>query len=251
MTLNALIFDVDGTLAESEVAHREAFNRAFGEFGLSTKWDEEIYIEKHLKVAGGFERLVVASESDSELQKIDLLALHRRKNEIYVEIVRGGSLHLKRGVARLIREAKRKSVKIGVATTTSYDNVAALIEANFGQDIADIVDFVGAGDVVELKKPSPLVYEYVLDGLGVDASSVVAIEDSDNGIIAATSAALTTLVVHSRFSPIVKEHKVAAYIRDLGEDGDRDLLIKGPPLNSIVDLAYITEVHRSGNYFQI
>ncbi len=251
MTLNALIFDVDGTLAESEVVHREAFNRAFSEFGLSTSWDEESYIAVHLKVAGGFERLLVAANSDPDLARTDLLALHRRKNEIYVDMVRGGSLKLKRGVARLIAEAKANGIKVGIATTTSYDNVAALLESNFQRDITETADFVGAGDVVDLKKPSPLVYDYVLEGLGISSSEALAIEDSDNGILAATQANLATLVVTSRFSPIEKSHLVAAYVRDLGDGDDRDLVLAGPTLEGVIGLEFIKDIHSMGNIFPI
>ena len=251
MTLKAIIFDVDGTLAESEVVHREAFNRAFSEFGLPTNWDEKAYIATHLKTAGGFERLVVASQSDLGLNGVDLLALHRRKNEIYVEMVGGGGLVMKRGVKRLITEAKESGIKVAVATTTSFDNVSALITSNFSLDVYDVVDFVGAGDVVEVKKPSPLVYEYVLDGLGINASDGLAIEDSDNGIISATSAELPTLVVQSRFSPIEKNHKVAGYVKDLGDDGDRNLVNVGPHLGGVVTLEFLKEVQSKGNVFRI
>lgn len=251
MTLKAIIFDVDGTLAESEVVHREAFNRAFGEFGLLTNWDEEDYIATHLKTAGGFERLVVAAKSDFGLNGVDLLALHRRKNEIYVEIVTGGGLVMKRGVKRVITDAKNNGIKVAVATTTSFDNVSALIVSNFSLDLYDVVDFVGAGDVVDVKKPSPLVYEYVLNGLGINAGDGLAIEDSDNGIIAATSAALPTLVVQSRFSPIEKNHTVAGYVKDLGDDVDRDLVNVGPHLDGVVNVEFLKDVQSKGNVFRI
>ncbi|MDA8276841.1 MAG: HAD hydrolase-like protein [Actinomycetota bacterium] len=251
MTLKALIFDVDGTLAESEAIHRTAFNLAFSEFGLTTDWDEATYINTHLKTAGGFERLIVAAKSDPQLAGVDLMALHWRKNELYIEMVKSGQLAMKRGVKRLIEAAKAEQIKVAVATTTSIENVATLINSNFSKDLYEVVDFVGAGDVVETKKPSPLIYNYVLDGLGLKLSEGLAIEDSDNGILASTGASLATLVVQSRFSPIEKPHVVGAYVKDLGDDQDRDLLISGPPLDGVVDLDYLRQVHLNGNRFSI
>lgn len=203
--LRALIWDVDGTLAETERdGHRVGFNRAFEAEGLSWRWDVETY-GRLLRIAGGRERLLhdMADHADAPSSSAarEALAdrLHRQKNAFYASIVDGGLIALRPGVGRLIDACGRGGIALAVATTTSRANVASLLTASLGQrGLAAFACIAGAEDA-ESKKPDPLVYRIVLDRLGVDANEAIAIEDSPNGLDAARGAGIATLVTRSDF----------------------------------------------------
>ena len=195
--LQALLFDVDGTLADTERdGHRCAFNRAFREAGLPWEWDVSAYGDL-LEVAGGKERIRHFLDLRPELQRLDdaeIAELHAAKTRHYVELVAQRQVPLRSGVARLIAEARGAGLALGIATTTSPENVGALLEATLGAGAAEWFAVIAAGDVVPAKKPAPDVYTYALDRLGLPAASVLAFEDSQNGVRAARDAGLNVVV---------------------------------------------------------
>jgi HAD superfamily hydrolase (TIGR01509 family) len=200
MKLKAIIFDVDGTLAETEEAHRHAFNRAFAEAGRAWHWSENDYREL-LKVTGGKERIRHFLKSLDEADSDDFIGeLHARKNEIYAELVASGQVTLRPGIARLIKEARSRKLATAIATTTSRANLAALLDCHFGP--GSIVEFkaVVTGEDVVRKKPDPEVYTHTLRALDVPPEACVAIEDSRNGLLAAASSGIAVLVTPSLYS---------------------------------------------------
>ncbi len=204
--LNALIFDVDGTLADTERdGHRVAFNAAFREAGLPWNWDVPTYGEL-LAVSGGKERLAhyarlvapdlaARPDFDAFLRK-----LHTLKTGHYVRLVASGAVELRPGVANLIREARRAGLKLAIATTTSPENVSALLRASLAHDAEKWFDVIGAGDIVAAKKPAPDIYVWVLERLGVPAAECIAIEDTANGVKAACGAGIPTLVTENDYT---------------------------------------------------
>jgi len=206
MALRALIFDVDGTLADTERdGHRVAFNAAFAEAGLSWCWNEVLYGEL-LKVAGGIERLLhyarafdAASRSEAELQHL-VTRLHASKTRHYVKYISAGAVPLRPGVARLISEARRGGLRLAIATTTTRANVIALLQANLGAQASDTFEVIGTAQEVALKKPDPAVYRWVLKELRVRAQDALALEDSRNGLLAATRAGLACIVTPTAYS---------------------------------------------------
>lgn len=197
--LRALIFDVDGTLADTEELHRQAFNAAFMEMALDWDWGREQY-KKLLEVSGGKERIghYIESLQVSPVQRRALREcipmVHRTKTRIYKELVDSGGLSFRPGVKRLLTEARDAGLKLGIATTTTLDNVHALLESALGTRGAKWFDAVGAGDLVEHKKPAPDIYNLVLSTLRVPREECVAFEDSVNGLHAAKAAGLFTIV---------------------------------------------------------
>jgi beta-phosphoglucomutase-like phosphatase (HAD superfamily) len=199
--LKALIFDVDGTLAETERrGHRIAFNWAFAETGLDWVWDEALYGEL-LAVTGGKERLrhfitahgpevpVADAELDACIENLQAL-----KTRHYIALVESSGIPARPGVIRLMKEALDAGLRLAIATTTTADNVYALLSGSFGPGAPEWFEVIGAGDIVANKKPAPDIYYYVLAELGLAAEECLAIEDSENGILASKGAGIPTII---------------------------------------------------------
>jgi beta-phosphoglucomutase-like phosphatase (HAD superfamily) len=202
MMLQALIFDIDGTFANTEEAHRCAFNEAFQKHGLGWHWDQGEYSEL-LRTTGGKERLAahidrldLPSEEQQAL-RAQIGAIHATKTDLYTRRVRSDAVPLRDGVKRLIEEARRAGVTLAIATTTTLPNIDALLKTNLGSEALSLFSVIGAGDNVARKKPAPDIYEWVLRQLAVPAFNCIAIEDSAHGLAAAQGAGLFTLVTPS------------------------------------------------------
>jgi HAD superfamily hydrolase (TIGR01509 family) len=198
MTLRALIFDVDGTLAETEELHRAAFNEAFEEAGLGWFWTRELYAQL-LLVTGGRER-IAAYAGKTPAYDLDIAALHRRKTEIFNEKLRQGPISLRPGVEPLIRAARERNLRLAIATTTSRPNVISLIEATLGQAAIDWFVSVRTGEDVARKKPDPEVYHLALADLCFAPADCLAFEDSANGLRAALAAGIPTVITPSLYT---------------------------------------------------
>jgi HAD superfamily hydrolase (TIGR01509 family) len=204
MTIEAILFDVDGTLADTEEAHRVAFNRAFADHGLPWSWDPPLYREL-LDVAGGKERILHYIDRYlphfAPPARADFVReLHARKTAHYAAAVREGGVPLRPGIARLLRDAHRAGLRLAIATTTAPGNVTALLGATLGQDWASLFEVIGAGDVVPKKKPAPDVYLWVLNALALRAEACIALEDSSNGLRAARGAGLRTYITVNAYT---------------------------------------------------
>ena len=197
--MQALIFDVDGTLADTETAHLQAFNAAFAEAGLDWYWDEALYA-RLLKVAGGKERLlhywrmVEREEAEGAKARDVVEALHAIKTRHYTNRVRDSGLPLRPGIARVIEEAQAAGLRVAIATTTTPANLDALLQVHFGTAWRTRFAAIGDAATTHAKKPAPDVYHHVLAQLGLPAAACVAFEDSANGLLAARAANLPTIV---------------------------------------------------------
>ncbi|OPZ00208.1 phosphatase [Bradyrhizobium sacchari] len=197
----ALIFDVDGTLAETEELHRQAFNHAFARAGLAWQWDRAVYKDL-LRVTGGKERMRVyhgRQQIAPPLAEADIAELHRIKTAYYAELIETGCCPLRPGVVDLLAAAKARGQRLAIATTTSHGNIDALLSQALGKGWAADFEAVVAGDDVRHKKPAPDVYLEILARLKLDAVDCLAIEDSANGLIAASRAGIPVLITRSVF----------------------------------------------------
>lgn len=204
--LRALVWDVDGTLAETEHdGHRVAFNQAFAEHGLAWHWDEALYHDL-LATTGGKERMwawwqrIDPAAAAAPQAAACIASLHARKTAIYIDRVMRGTVQLRPGVARLLQAARADGLVLAIATTSVPDNVQALLQATLGAGAPGWFACIGAGDVVPRKKPAPDIYHWVLQRLGLAARDCLALEDSAPGSAAAVAAGLPTVVTRSRYT---------------------------------------------------
>ncbi|MCI4660645.1 MAG: HAD family hydrolase [Neomegalonema sp.] len=201
MSLRALIFDVDGTLAETEEAHRQAFNETFAAGGLDWHWSVSDYTQL-LRTTGGKERMRRYRDGLGFRDPADaaIALMHQRKTARYGEIVAGGGLALRPGVRALIDVARSAGLRIAVATTTNRPNVEALSRACWGKPADAVFDVIAAGDEVSAKKPAPDVFALALARLDLPPEAAIAFEDSENGLRSAKGAGLRTLVTPSTYT---------------------------------------------------
>ena len=206
-TLRALIFDVDGTLADTESSHRAAFNLAFEEAGLDWHWDEPLYT-RLLDVSGGKERILCFwGQVNAGIRAIDSGALadtvqriHDLKTAAYQRMVQDGRVPMRPGVLRLIESAFDEGLRLAIATTTSPVNIGALLRSSIGPDWSRYFQVVEDASTAPHKKPHPQVYLQTLQRLKLPAAECLVFEDSANGLHAARAAGLATLVTPNAFT---------------------------------------------------
>lgn len=220
MPLEALIFDVDGTLAETEEAHRRSFNEAFAAFGVDWNWDEELY-RKLLQVTGGKERILHYIDAwkpqSSEVALARFAEIYEETSARYAALVASGSAPARPGVRRLITEAHERGVRLAIATTSLRGSVDLILRAILGEEGPSWFAVIAAGDVVAHKKPAPDVYRFAVDGLACGPGCCVAIEDSENGIKAARAAGLPVLAAPSYYLKGDDFSLATSVLTDLGE----------------------------------
>jgi len=205
MTIKAILFDVDGTLADTEDGHRKSFNKAFAENNLPWNWDVELY-DKLLKVTGGKERIKYFVDSfltgytkPADFEEF-VKHLHKVKTAHYTAMLRDGQIPLRPGIKQLIRDARAAGITLAIATTTSPENVSTLLEVGLGKDWADYFATNGCGDIVPHKKPAPDIYFWVLDKLTIAPQDCIALEDSVNGLRASLAAGIKTYITTNHYT---------------------------------------------------
>jgi HAD superfamily hydrolase (TIGR01509 family) len=223
--LKAIIFDVDGTLADTERdGHRVAFNRAFADAKLSWKWSVDRYGQL-LSTGGGKERLQRYVREDWPEFKLGLsvydwaVAVHKMKTQHYTTLIQEGFIPLRPGVKRFISEAREAGIRLAIATTSAPENVTALLETCLAPNSARWFEVIAAGDIVPAKKPAPDIYRYVLKALQLPADHCIAIEDSNQGLRAALRAGIKTVITRSTYTQLDDFTGASLVVDHLGDRG--------------------------------
>lgn len=233
MTLKALIFDVDGTLAETEKnGHRIAFNLAFEDNDLPWRWDIDLY-GSLLEIGGGKERLrhyithyqpnFTTKEPDNQF----IRSLHEEKSRYFRQLLVNNAIPLRIGVQRLIIEAYQKGIILAIASTASEENVKTLLDTSLGEEMSKYFTVIAAGDMVKKKKPAPDIYLLALEKLNISPENCLAIEDTNQGLIAATKAGIKTIITVNDYSKNQNFDEAILVLNNLGEPDLPFLVIKG------------------------
>ena len=223
--LKALLFDVDGTLADTERdGHRIAFNLAFADAGLDWDWTVDIY-EDLLTVTGGKERMkfFIDKYKPSFEQPDDLDAyianMHKAKTAHYTALLAKGAIPLRPGVERILHEARKEGLRLAIATTTTPENVEALLTHTLGKESMDWFEVIAAGDIVPAKKPAPDIYDWAMEKMNLKADECIAFEDSRNGILSSLAANLKTVITINDYT---KQHDFTGAAIVLDQYGEPD-----------------------------
>jgi len=248
--LKALIFDVDGTLADTERdGHRVAFNMAFADAGLNWDWTVDIY-EDVLEVTGGKERIKhYLQKYNPEFTQPDNLDeyvanLHKAKTAHYTELLAKGEIPLRPGVERLLNEARDNGLRLAIATTTTPENVSALLEHTLGKESMDWFEVIAAGDIVPAKKPAPDIYNYALEKMNLKAEDCIAFEDSRNGILSSLGADLKTIITINDYTKNHDFTGAAIVLDQYGEPGASFKVIEGDANGfNYLNIEMVTALH--------
>jgi len=242
--LKCLLWDVDGTLADTERdGHRVAFNMAFEEAGHARQWDIPTYGEL-LKVTGGKERMRFDIErGDMEPMADEQIAeLHARKTVHYQGLIAEGRIPLRAGVRRLLEAAYNAGMTLGVATTTTPAALDALIEHSLGKEWFDRFAVLAAGDIVPAKKPAPDIYTYAMEQLGADAAQTLALEDSGNGWKSAQAAGIRCVVTVNDYTRAQDFEGADLVVSEFGEPGADAIEVLANP-HGLKDMHCVTLTH--------
>lgn len=238
MSLRALLFDVDGTLADTEaLGHRPAYNRAFRALGLPFRWGPKLY-RKLLAQPGGKERLKhfvthyqpeLGSHAAAAQADLDawVAEVHALKSRYFRQLMRQGRVPLRPGIARLIREAHADNVRLAIVTNASRKTLEPVLQYSMGPELAGILDVIASGEEVTHKKPAPDVYRLALRRLGLAPEECVALEDSAMGLKAARAAGVPAVVTINADTAGQDFEGAALVLSSLGEPGAPAKALRG------------------------
>jgi len=243
--MKALIFDCDGVIAETEKdGHRVSFNRAFKEMGINAEWSVEEYQEL-LKTAGGKERMKVYFDKHSSMLGGEgsderlIMALHKRKTEIFMEMCAKGEMPVRYGIKRLINEAHENGILLVVCSTSNEKSVETLIKSSLGEKEYHYFSGIFAGDIVKNKKPAPDIYNMVKDKFKLNGEECFVVEDNRNGLLAAKGAGMYCVVTISFYSHDEYFKEADLVVSTLGDPGIPASIPKFGPGN-ITEIGFVT-----------
>lgn len=204
--MTAILFGSISTLADTSEMQRDAFNRAFAEHGLDWQWGRDEY-RRMLGGNGGANR--IADYAAERGQEVDAAAVHATKSKLFQDSLANATLTARPGVRETIAAAKAARAKVAFITTTSPQNVAALLTA-FPDLVPGDFDLITDTSDGYPSKPDPAVYAAAVAALAQDPAECVAVEDNIGGVQSAVAAGL-------RCAAFPNENTVDQPFEDVGD----------------------------------
>ena len=249
MDLSAVLFDADGTIAETEDFHRISFNEAFKEFGLDWYWDEAIYKEL-INAGGGKERIAHhinrAYPEMLEYKNLNkyITSILQTKNDIFSDYMKESKIKPRPGILRLLRELKEKKIRTGLVSSASKNNLNDLFINGLNVNPEDLFDIIAHGETTANKKPSPEIYEWTLENLKLPSSACMAIEDSPRGLESASKANIKVLITPSKLMVDENFDGALTVLSDLGDNNKPFTVISGKSFGyKKVDYEFLNKLH--------
>jgi HAD superfamily hydrolase (TIGR01509 family) len=231
MKLQALLFDCDGVLAETERdGHRVAYNSAMKELGIPSEWSEQEYSELVL-VSGGKERLnyyfrKYPKKFPSHVFTRELIQeIYSKKTEIFKNMIKEGILPTRSGIARILDEAHKKGVLLFVCSTSHKESVSTLLHYNYGDYYLGLFTELFCGDIVLHKKPAPDIYNLVKEKYNLVPEYCFVVEDSRNGLLAAKGAGMFCIITQSFYTFKENFGEADIVVSCLGDPGGEEAVI--------------------------
>jgi HAD superfamily hydrolase (TIGR01509 family) len=228
--MEALIFDCDGVLVDTERdGHRVAFNIAFADRKIAAEWSIEEY-KKLLKVAGGKERMKYYFNEKGWPAQFDdreqlIFDLHKRKTQFFIQLIEAGTLPLRPGIRRIIKEAVAKKIKLAVCSTSNEKSVRLIVDLLLGKELAGNFQAILAGDMATRKKPDPEIYNLCSEKLNINPKNCMVIEDSRNGLIAAKAADFNCLITTNDYTADEDFAEADIMVNELGDEPNIQITI--------------------------
>lgn len=222
MNIEALIFDCDGVLVDTERdGHRVAFNEAFSKLNIPVKWSVSEYKEL-VRIAGGKERMKAFFEKkgwpvDYPDREELIKQLHKIKTDLFMGLITSDRLQARPGILRIIDEAIEKKIPLAVCSTSNEKSVNLIVEHIIGKHRSRFFQAILAGDIVKKKKPDPEIYNLCKKKLNINPANSIVIEDSRNGLVAAKKAGFRCLITTNEYSSEENFDEAEKVVTELGD----------------------------------
>jgi len=189
--LKAVIFDLDGTLTDSDKVHFQVFQDYFARHDIEL--DKTLYKEK----VSGRQNAAILADFLPDLPKAEAEAFSDRKEATFREIAKGQITPLP-GLLALLEQLKKQGLAIAVVTNAPSENAAFMLEE---LNLSQAFDPIVIAEELPRGKPDPLPYQTALDRLNITAPEALAFEDSPSGIRSAVSAGIQTIGMATTHRP--------------------------------------------------
>lgn len=188
--LKAVIFDLDGTLTDSDRVHFQVFQEIFAQRGITL--DRALYRQK----VSGRQNAAILADFLPDLSAAEVEAFSANKEATFRTAAQGNLTPLA-GLAELLAQLKRRGLPVAVVTNAPPKNADFMLkELGLGDTFSPVV----IGDHLPKGKPDPLPYQTALDRLAITAKEAIAFEDSTAGIRSAVGAGIKTIGVMTTHS---------------------------------------------------
>jgi len=197
----ALLFGSIGSIVETSEIQRRSFNKAFKKYGLEWNWTKREYINL-LSKSGGKDR--ISRYAKKKKNVVDSAYLRNLKTKIFNNYLKNNQLKLRPGVKNLISLCKKEKIKIAFVSSTSSNNINAILYSLRNSINKRDFSFIGNSKLIKKFKPNPDIYLLALKKLKLKANDCIAIEDTQESLNSARRAKIKCIIFPGKFHSSTK-----------------------------------------------